>query len=414
MNSSQVVAVELEKYDDKLSVLFERDDTWYSMVEKRPGVPVSSRDMRVALEIRTGGDFGAFDDDGADLGRGDGPTYDKAVVSTFGMRLALEWTAKSEWGNDSNRKAVVQTVKRLLAKSMAEFRRQADSQFLTGGDAVLATVSAVSSSGGVDTVTLDSDGFGARLVRFGQKVKVYDSTLATDRTAAGGKKITYHDTPSKQIKFESVSGLTTGDKIVINGVSGATPSWVQGVSYHHSDASTGTWLGLSRADNPEIRASRVNASGALDLPFARLALSKIGDRVGQDQMKKVVAMMHPCQKNAYEELGQLVSVINKTAKDEALDLYFGDNMQMAGAPVKTHYSWNKKRIDFIVPEVWGRAEMKPVGFYDVDGRKLFEVRGESGGVRTSTVTYVVARMNSYVTNPAQCAYIDGLTIPTGW
>jgi hypothetical protein len=414
MNSSQVVATQIEKVRTKVPVAFDRDVTFYSTIEKRDVEVVSTRDMRAPMELRPGGDFGGFDNDGGDLGRGDGPTWDKALISTVNMKFAVEWTAKSDWGTDNSRKAVVKTFNKLLSKSMAEFRRHVDSSCMTDGTGTLGTVSAVSTSGGVDTITLNSDGYGARLVRYGQRINIYDSTLATNRTTNNERRITFHDPANKQIKIAAVTGITVGDKIVVQGVSATPPTWLQGVTYHHSDASTGTWLGLDRSTTPEIRANRVNAGGALALPFARLALNKIGDRVGQEEMRKTTAWMHPCQKQAYEELGQLVSVIQKSAKDEALDLYFGDSMQMAGAPVKTHYSWNRKRIDFVVPEVWGRAEMKAADFYEVEGRRLFEVRGSSGGVATSTVFYIVASFNTFVSNPAVCAYIDGLSIPSGY
>jgi hypothetical protein len=145
-----------------------------------------------------------------------------------------------------------------------------------------------------------------------------------------------------------------------------------------------------------------------------LAINKIGDRVGIDVNKKVEAWMHPAQAQAYEELGQLVSVINKTPSSEKLDLYFGDNMQIAGAPVRKSYSWNRSRIDFIARDQWGRAEMHPASFYDVGGKKLFEIRGSSGGVATAQVMYLTASFNLFLMNPAIGSYIDTLAIPTGY
>jgi len=117
---------------------------------------------------------------------------------------------------------------------------------------------------------------------------------------------------------------------------------------------------------------------------------------------------------AYESIGQLVSVIHKAAKDEALNMYFGDNMQMAGAGVKPSYQWDKKRIDFVTDDVWGRGEILPLDFYTTDGRKIFEIRGASGGVATAEIFYMVVGMQTFVTNPAGCAYIDGLAVPTGY
>ena len=58
-------------------------------------------------------------------------------------------------------------------------------------------------------------------------------------------------------------------------------------------------------------------------------------------------------------------------------------MQLAGAPVTPSYNWDKTRIDFVVDEVWGRGEILPIGFYTTDGRKIFEIRGPSGGVAGS-------------------------------
>ncbi|HEU4638240.1 MAG TPA: hypothetical protein VFS84_05270, partial [Candidatus Binatia bacterium] len=79
-----------------------------------------------------------------------------------------------------------------------------------------------------------------------------------------------------------------------------------------------------------------------------------------------------------------------------------------------HFSWDKTRIDFIANDAWGRAEMHPVGFYTVDGRRIFEIRGASGGVATSQIFYLCASFNFFVRNPAEVAFIYGLTVPAGY
>jgi len=99
--------------------------------------------------------------------------------------------------------------------------------------------------------------------------------------------------------------------------------------------------------------------------------------------------------------------------EESLDMYF-DKMQMAGAPVKESFNWNKTRIDFVTDSVWGRGEILPIGFYRTDGRSIFEIRGASGGVATADIFYMVVGMQTFVTNPAATAYIDELGIPDGY
>src|SRR5207244_2834683 len=165
---------------------------------------------------------------------------------------------------------------------------------------------------------------------------------------------------------------------------------------------------------PEVRSNRINAGGPLALPFARLAMNKMSNRSGLDATFDPTAWMHPAQSDAYEQIGQLVSVIQKAGGDQKLNMYFGDNQQLAGAPVRTHNNWNKSRIDFINSSVWGRAEILPIGFYTTDGRKIFEIRGASGGVATADIFYMVVGFQTFLTNPGKTAYIDNLSIPAGY
>jgi hypothetical protein len=415
VTETSVVANELERVSPKIPTLFDRDDVFYSTIEKRNVEAVSNRDMRIPLELRPGGNFGHYDPDGGDLGRGDGPVFDKAVINTVHFKMGVEWTKKAEWATDDQRKAVLNTFRHLLAKSMSEFRRHVDSACMTAGNGVVGT-NTTYAAGTIVTpsdkwTVASTDGFGVRLMRFGQTVGIYDTALTTKR---GEAKIVFYDLANRVVETQpQIAGAVTGDKLVLSGLT-TSPVGLLGVPYHHTNAATGTWLGFNRANYPEVRANAVSAGGALALPFARLALNKIGDRVGMNDIPKVTAWMHPCQKQAYEEIGQLVSIIQKQPKSEALDMYFGDNLQMAGAPIKTSYSWNKTRIDFVDTDIWGRAEMKPAGFYEVDGNKIFPIRGASGGLAASMIFYLVASFNLFVNNPAKASYIDTLTIPSGY
>ena len=411
---TQVAALELERVIPKVRVLFERDDKFYANIKKRDVEKVSNRQMRIPLELRPGGSFQYFNADGGDLGRGGGPSFDKAVVSCVFVSENIEYTKLAQWATDDERKAVTNSVRRLTATALDEMRRQLDAQMMQQGDGVVGVISAVSTASGVDTYTLGTDGFGARLVRYGQTIQVFDTTLATLR---GSGTITKWDVENKTIDVTpAIASSAATDKLVVNGVS--SPSSLPalfGVPYHHSNASTGSWLGFTRSATPEVRANRVNAaSAALSLPFPRLCMNKIGNRVGIDNTFKPRAWMHPCQKQAYEEIGQLSIIINKQAKEENLNMYFGDGMQMAGASVADSFNWDKTRIDFVLDEVWGRGEILPIGFYTTDGRKIFEIRGPSGGVATAEIFYLVVGMQTFVTNPAACSYIDSLAVPTGY
>lgn len=405
-----VVATELERVLPNVPTLFDRDDLFYTSIEKQPVEVISARDMRIPLELRPGGYFGYFDAENGDLGVGDAPTYDKAVISTVNLKHAIQWTWKSQIATDDKRKAVLQNVRELLAKSMAEFRRQVEGQCMTAGTGVTATVTSESNG----TYTCTTDGFGVKLLRYGQKVSIYNAARTTNRTPGGPVKITALDLQNSTFTTSAVSGVIATDVVLPEGLTGSTPVGLYGVPYHVSNSTSGSWLGLTRSTTPEIVASGTNANSAsLSLSMSRLAVNNIGNRVGMANNFKPVAWMHPAQKQAYEALGQLVSIIQKQAKPDGLDLYF-DNMQLAGAPVKTSYLWDKTRIDFIIQELWGRAEMHPPGFYEVEGRKIFELRGPSGGVATSMIFYLVCSWNLFLKNPAAASYIYSLAVPSGY
>lgn len=412
---AQVAALELERVIPKVRVLFERDDKFFANIKKRDVEKISHRQMRVPLELRPGGSFQYFNPDGGDLGRGGGPTFDKAVLNCVFLSENIEYTKLTQWATDDARKAIVNSVRRLTATALDELRRQLDAQMMQAGDGVIGTVTADAPAGGSNVITLTTDGFGARLMRYGQTVQVFDAALAVNR---GSGVITFWDVENKIINITpQIAGVIPTDKIVTNGIAApASLPALFGVPYHHSNASAGTWLGFSRSTTPEIRANRVNAGGAaLTLPLPRLAINKIGNRVGIENNFNPSAWLHPCQQQAYEEIGQLVSIIQKAAKEEGLNMYFGgSNMQLAGAGVKPSFNWDKTRIDFVTDEVWGRGEILPIGFYTTDGRKIFEIRGASGGVAAAEIFYMVVGMQTFVSNPAACSYIDTLAVPTGY
>jgi hypothetical protein len=415
VNEADVAATELEHVRPRIEELYESDDHFYSSIKKRDVETVSYREMRIPLEIAPGGDFGYFNPDGSDLGRGNGPDWDKATLRPVFLKEGIEYTKLANWATNDRRKAIQDNVRRLTARAIIELRRQLDAQLQQPGDGTIGTITTVSTASGVDTYTLTTDGWGARLVRKNQTVQVYDATLATLR---GSGKITLWDVENKTIAVTpNVAGSIATDRLVTQGISSPTslPA-LYGVTYHDSNASTGTWLGFNRANFPEVRANRVNGGGsALTLAQPRLAMNKVGNRVGIDKSMKVTAWTHPCQFAAYEEIGQAVIIQNKTStKDEGLNMYFNDNMQFAGAPGKQHFNWNQKRIDFIVDSVWGRAEILPIGFYQSDGRKIFELRGASGGVATADIFYMVVGFQTFVVNPPACSYIDALAIPSGY
>lgn len=424
-DAGNAINTELERVDPLVPMLFEREGPFYvDVLEKRPAKEVSNRDMRIPVKINPGGKFGQYDPELGDMGRGGSNQYQVATINVVYQKFGVEWTDKAEMGTDSARKAVVNFFRDNLADAMDELRRNLDSISMGSGNGVLATVSTYTVGGGItaayDRLVLDDAAggqfFGAKLVRFGEDVNIYSTNLAVNRTLGAERTIGYVDIQGKTIDI--TPSLATGvatDKVVISGVTATPPISTLGVQYHNNDAATGNWLTIDRVTNPNVRASSVDAGGAqLALPFARLAVNRIGDRVGLKVGDPVVAYCHPCQLDSYEQLGQLVSSIRKEAKDEALNLYFGESFSFAGVPAKPSFNWDKKRIDFFFKKFWGRSEAKAPGFYEKEGRRIFEIRGPSGGIAAGSLTYLNLGWNMYNANPACGSYVKNLAILSGY
>ena len=89
---SVVAGTELERVSSKVTTVYESDDTFFANIKKGDVDVVSYREMRAPMDLRPGGRFAYWNPDGGDLGRGGGPTWDKAVIRPVFMMEAIKYT----------------------------------------------------------------------------------------------------------------------------------------------------------------------------------------------------------------------------------------------------------------------------------------------------------------------------------
>ncbi len=426
MQNAQTVAVQLEKVRDKLPLLYERDDILLTMIQQRGDVErVSSRNMRLPLQIRPGGKAGLANLDGGDLGRGSGTTYDVAQVSPIFFRHAVEISKLVEYASNSPEKAIENAAKREVKNAMGQFRAFLDKVMQTGGNGVLGTVSSVVTTGlpaGVAAQINLNTPPGAALFYYNQAIQFYDSTLTTNRNVAGSvtSNVVLVDPFNKFIQIDAIpSGVVAGDNVVHDGLTGAQPVSLFGVPYHQTNATTGTWLNLNRATYPvELATPHVAGNNAALTPsVVRLAINKVRKALGTNQVGKLIAYTSLEQENAWEQLGISISQIIKEGaggRASDLDLLFTGDLTMAGVPIKSSINANQARIDFLDLSHWGRAVMQDIDFYDVGGQTVFPIYGASGGLAAAYIFYFVTGFQVWNESPRSGAYIDSLAIPTGY
>ena len=417
--NANVVALQLEKVRDKVPLLYERDDILLTMIQQRGDVEkVSSRNMRLPLQVNPGGKAGSYNADGGDLGRGSGTAYDVAQVSPIFFRFAIEITKLVEYATTGRDRAIENATKREVANGMKQFRAFLDKLMQTAGNGVLGTISSVAST--TFTMTVPN---GAALVYPGQTIQIYDTTLTTNRNVAAGVTttvLTADPITTQQITVDNVpTGTVATDVIVHDGLTGAQPVSLFGIKYHQNNATTGTWLNLNRATYPiQLQTPRVNAGNAALTPSnVRLAINKVRKSLGINHISKLIAYMAVEQEHAWENLGITVSQIIKEGGEGSgndLDLLFSGRKTMSGVPIKSSVNADQTRVDFLDLSHWGRAVLKDIDFYEVNGNTVFPIYGASGGISASYIFYFDTAFQVWDDSPRTGAFIDTLARPSGY
>lgn len=419
-NNAQTIALQLEKVRDKIPLLYERDDVLLSMIQQRGDVEkVSSRNMRLPLQLIAGGKAGSYSADGGDLGRGSGTTYDVAQVSPIFFRFAVEITKLVEYATNQKEKAIENAAKREVSNGMKQFRSFLDKVIQGAGNGVIGTISSI--AGSVLTMAIP---IGAAGVYVGQTIQIYDPTLTTNRNIAAGvvSSVLQADpiSASQTITLDNVPlGTGANDVIVHDGLTGAQPVSLFGIKYHQNNATTGTWLNLNRATYAvQLQTPTVNAASSALVPtYVRLAINKVRKALGIKQLGKLLAYTSLEQEHAWENLGIAISTIIKESgngRANDLDLLFTGKKTMSGVPFMSSINADQTRIDFLDMEHWGRAVMKDIDYFSIGDQTIFPIYAASGGLGAAYIFYFDTGFQVWNDSPRSGAYINTLSRPSGY
>ncbi len=415
--NADVVALQMEKVRKKLPDLFETSSVASGMIKKGGEAErVSTRDYRIPLVLQNGGVYGTYDPDGGDMGRGTAMKTVPMISTYFPTSIAFEITELMQRATDSSEIAVAKAFARLMTKAIEEFQTYEDYSFHTDGSGVIATATAQATVSSKTVYTLDTN-FSTQLIRPGGSYHVYDTTLGTQRTVAGTPlTATIVDPAAGKVTLSAtVSGAAATDKLLPAGVSGATPAWKKGLYYYHSATASGNLLQISKATYPELVTPHVDgASGPLSAAHGLLLLDQIVQR--RDDLGSLVGLAHMKQRTAWYLLGMQISEWQRGKSDDMLDLVpdTGDGLKkfrFCGVDHLVDKHQNRTRIDWINKKNWGRAVLADMDYYTVGDKKLFEIRGSSGGVASAIVFYLRTLEDWYCVDPGAAGYIDALALP---
>jgi hypothetical protein len=406
---SEVIAKELPDW-------FGKFDFTRNLIKSRSDLEViGERDFRVNFMTQEGGRFGTFDPDGGALGRGSAAKGGTMIASFYPLRLNFELTELAKKATASKKVSQVNALKRVLKKAIPEMAQYCDKIFHGAGTAFIATATAHTTSGGVSIYTMD-ESVGVMHLRRGQYVIPYNPGGTAQLDSGTARRIVQIDYDVRKIYLDAtVSGASSTDKFAFEGVSGSTPTSVNGMYVFSNYAKSGTTLGVNRANELEIVANSVNAGGIPTFMKGTQLKHKMLKRRGEIP-SDLVGIVAPEQQANIRAQVQEIANYDLAKGSLAKDLDYGVDMSFRYAGMKCRLDIHQKtdRMDFMIPKDWIRATL-PDGdiqfFEDDNGDRFFQLFGGDGSPATTTWLGLVLYENFVCHNPGQAGVIYGCTQP---
>ncbi len=416
--NADVVSLQQEKVRKQLPEMFETSNFLYAEMERKADVElVSTRDYRIPIVVAYGGDYRTFNPDGGDMGRGSGPITKHYIATYFPIVFALELTNLQMYATAKSEQAVKSAFALVMAKAMQQLQAQEDAGLHCPTPGVIGQATAQATAGGKTVYTMDT-ALGTQLFKRQMPLCVYSNDLATQRSKSGDATVvTFRadivDVVGNKITVsETIGAAANDDKLVFSGVTGATPSWKKSIPAFLSTSTTGNLMTLDRAANPEIVSNWIAVNGPLQGIHGMLLLDAIEQR--RDDLGDLTAVMHMKQRAAWYKAGIAISEWQRGAKDSMLDIVpkRAKEFQFAGIRAVTDKHQDRTRIDILNMKRWGRAVLKDLDWYTVGGKKVFELRGTSGGIAAGILMYLELHSDWYTDDPGAQGFLTGLSIPT--
>lgn len=410
---------QIEKISEKFPRWMAEDWSLATDFIKRGEVTnVNERDFIIPFETQVGGRVGTYDPQFGDMGRGTSMKGGKMVASYFNLRLNFEIDDLTMKATATKDRAPRSPFKEAMRQAMPEFMTYVDKFFHGDGTAVLATAVAHDSSSGVSVYTLDAL-FQAQRLRRGQFLTIYNNGLTAPKSSST-LFINSIDNFNRKIYLSGVvPGAAADDKMCFEGVSGASPAGLKGLYYWNSVALSGTTAGINRATEPEIISNYVNAGGAISPEHIMALYHRTLMRRGTTA-NNMLGLVPPAQQAAiWANVMSIQRIDISGTQAQAVDRLpklggKGKKSFMYGdIPHYVDIHQESDRIDYIIPELWGRARLDEMKFFDTpgSGQKFFRLYGASGAPAGGFWFSLTVNEDFYCTDPGAQGVIYGLTLP---
>jgi hypothetical protein len=130
---------------------------------------------------------------------------------------------------------------------------------------------------------------------------------------------------------------------------------------------------------------------------------------------------HMSQRAAVHSLGIVLSQWERAgANEKSRDLMptnigYEQTFDFCGVKCYLSKRQDRARFDFLVPRVWGRAQLYDTKFYEIGGKNIFESRAQATANLRAAQHFIILQAYDFVCFDPGCqGYIDNLSIPAGY
>ncbi len=402
---------ESETIYPKLQTWLNRFKTPANLIPKRNVQMVSERDFRVPAVTDDPGREGTYNPNFGEIGRGQNMKGEVMISTFYPMKMAFELSQLSVDATASKDQAAQSTFSYTMKQAIPLFAAFQNRLFFTDGTPTLAVATGVATVGGVSEYTLDNV-FGARRLRRGQFVAVYETTMTTLR---GTSRITWIDYKNRKVHLaDAIGSQAATDVLCFEGVSGASPTGPQGLYYWNSSATTGTTAGINRANEPEIWANSISGSGGLNYILGLNLYHQMLERRGMDSTEGLMGIAGlPQHAAAVGQVTNIQRIDISGSSPEMKDLIpkVQNEFPFAGVRHSVVPFQDASRLDWISPqETWGTARLHDTKYFETGGQRFFPIYGTLGSPAAGLWFALIANQNWFCSNPGANGAITALPI----
>lgn len=415
------IAVAIESVFDDPQLLVEQDSVLDGLIaEGGRAEMVSAHTYRLTFQDSVPGAVSAIalDNPAVNFPTPASSTWQQGTMAPVSWSVPVGWTKLAEIAGKPNQ-TVVNIVAKQLTDAINQVKKLRDI-FICAGDGTgfMGNITAVDGTNKI--LTLNNNDFGARLLSKGQTIDVYNGT--TLRGSCTILSVSDALGAAQTVTIDTVPASTaSGDIVRVTGLASGSPSFVYGIPYWMSNATSGITVGIDRsvAANNFIIANGINAAGSqVTPPLFRLALDQIKQSLGVMAVKSsdLKCHVHPAQKAAYEQLaGAMMTIPREDGKARGYDLMFQDNPTVNGIEVIENIHAHIQRWDFLNVKCWGKIKWgNPPFWFTSEGRRVFQQVGTNGQITSGAASFMVDTVNYYVDNPKAMTSIYNAKQPVGY